>query len=127
MKTLVIPKMLGTSAAPEQLGRRSDRLASGPPAARPTGPASQPGAAKQSKLCGVALDFTAVDFETANGFIGSACSVGLVKVRAGRIVETEQWLMKPPVGFDHFDPRNVSIHHITPDMVAAAPRVDEAA
>lgn len=71
------------------------------------------------------LDFTAVDFETANGFIGSACSVGLVKVRAGRIVETEQWLMKPPVGFDHFDPRNVSIHHITPDMVAAAPRVDE--
>ncbi|NAZ16928.1 exonuclease [Glutamicibacter soli] len=72
----------------------------------------------------MALDFTAVDFETANGFIGSACSVGLVKVRSGRIVETEQWLMKPPAGFDHFDPRNVSIHHITADMVADAPRVD---
>ncbi|WP_313812128.1 exonuclease domain-containing protein [Glutamicibacter sp.] len=73
----------------------------------------------------MALDFTAVDFETANGFIGSACSVGLVKVRSGRIVETDQWLMKPPVGFDHFDPRNVSIHHITPDMVADSPRVND--
>lgn len=73
----------------------------------------------------VALDFTAVDFETANGFIGSACSVGLIKVRGGRIVETEQWLLKPPAGFDHFDPRNVSIHHITEDMVATAPRIGE--
>lgn len=80
---------------------------------------------KASKLLGVALDFTAVDFETANGFIGSACSVGLVKVRSGKIVETEQWLMQPPAGFDHFDPRNVSIHHITPDMVSAAPRVTD--
>lgn len=80
---------------------------------------------KASKLLGVALDFTAVDFETANGFIGSACSVGLVKVRSGKIVETEQWLMQPPAGFDHFDPRNVSIHHITPDMVEDAPRVTE--
>ncbi|WP_431711747.1 exonuclease domain-containing protein [Glutamicibacter uratoxydans] len=73
----------------------------------------------------MALDFTAVDFETANGFIGSACSVGLVKVRSGRIVETEQWLLKPPAGFDHFDPRNVSIHQITEDMVLQAPRVGE--
>jgi len=73
----------------------------------------------------VALDFTALDFETANGFIGSACSVGLIKVRSGRIVETEQWLLRPPAGFDHFDPRNVSIHHITEDMVTDAPRVGE--
>lgn len=73
----------------------------------------------------VALDFTALDFETANGFIGSACSVGLIKVRSGRIVETEQWLLRPPAGFDHFDPRNVSIHHITEDMVTNAPRVGQ--
>lgn len=73
----------------------------------------------------MALDFTALDFETANGFIGSACSVGLIKVRSGRIVETEQWLLRPPAGFDHFDPRNVSIHHITEDMVTDAPRVGE--
>ncbi|MFH4268395.1 exonuclease domain-containing protein, partial [Acinetobacter baumannii] len=53
------------------------------------------------------------------------CSVGLIKVRGRRIVETEQWLLKPPAGFDHFDPRNVSIHHITEDMVATAPRIGE--
>ena len=31
------------------------------------------------------LDFTAIDFETANGFRGSPCAVGLTKVRGGRI------------------------------------------
>lgn len=30
--------------------------------------------------------------------------------------------MKPPAGHDHFDSRNISIHGITPDDVAAAPR-----
>ena len=33
------------------------------------------------------VDFTSIDFETANGFRGSPCSVGLSKVRGGRIVE----------------------------------------
>ena len=73
----------------------------------------------------VALDFTAIDFETANGFRGSACSVGLTRVRGGRIVEETQWLMRPPAGFDHFDPRNVRIHGITAEMVATAPRFGE--
>lgn len=77
------------------------------------------------KLWHVALDFTAIDFETANGFRGSACSVGLSRVRGGKIVEEANWLMRPPVGFDHFDPRNVMIHHITADMVANAPRFGE--
>jgi DNA polymerase-3 subunit epsilon len=70
----------------------------------------------------VALDFTAIDFETANGFRGSPCAVGLVKVRGGRLVETATWLMRPPQGHDAFDPRNVAIHGITPEMVAGAPR-----
>ena len=35
----------------------------------------------------VPLDFTAIDFETANGSNASACSVGLVKVRDGEIVD----------------------------------------
>lgn len=73
----------------------------------------------------VALDFTSIDFETANGFRGSACSVGLSKVRNGKIVEEVSWLMRPPAGFDHFDPRNTMIHHITSDMVADAPRFGE--
>lgn len=68
------------------------------------------------------VDFTAIDFETANGFRGSPCSVGLTKVRNGVIVDEGYWLMRPPAGHDHFDSRNITIHGITPDDVAAAPR-----
>ncbi len=70
----------------------------------------------------VALDFTAIDFETANGFRGSPCSVGLSKVRDGVIVDQRFALMKPPVGHDHFDYRNVQIHGVTAQDVAHAPR-----
>ncbi|WP_269937012.1 exonuclease domain-containing protein [Arthrobacter sp. HY1533] len=70
----------------------------------------------------MALDFTAIDFETANGFRGSPCSVGLTKVRDGRIVDEGYWLMRPPEGHDHFDSRNITIHGITPDDVASSPR-----
>lgn len=70
-------------------------------------------------------NFTAIDFETANGFRGSPCSLGLVTVRDGRIVDEKLWAMRPPEGFDHFDPRNVQIHGITPQMVAEAPRFGE--
>lgn len=71
------------------------------------------------------LAFTAIDFETANGFRGSPCSVGLVKVRDGLVVDTASWLMRPPEGFDRFDPRNISIHGISPEDVADAPRFVE--
>jgi DNA polymerase III subunit epsilon len=73
----------------------------------------------------VGLEFTAIDFETANGFRGSPCSVGLSKVRGGRIVEEAHWLMRPPAGHDHFDPRNVQIHGVTPEQVAGEPRFGE--
>ena len=68
------------------------------------------------------MDFTAIDFETANGFRGSPCSVGLTKVRDGVVVDEGYWLMRPPAGHDHFDSRNITIHGITPDDVQAAPR-----
>lgn len=68
------------------------------------------------------VDFTAIDFETANGFRGSPCSVGLTKVRDGVVVDEGYWLMRPPTGHDHFDSRNITIHGITPDDVATAPR-----
>jgi DNA polymerase-3 subunit epsilon len=70
----------------------------------------------------VGIAFTAIDFETANGFRGSPCAVGLTKVRDGRIAEEAYWLMQPPQGHDYFDPRNTRIHGITADMVAGAPR-----
>lgn len=68
------------------------------------------------------LDFTAVDFETANSYRGSPCSVGLVKVRDGEIVAKRHWLMRPPEKVDWFDPFNVHLHGITPGRVANAPR-----
>jgi DNA polymerase-3 subunit epsilon len=69
----------------------------------------------------VSLDFTAIDFETANSYRGSPCSVGLVKVRNGRIVDEAGTLIHPPAGFDHFDGFNISVHGITAKMVADAP------
>ncbi|MBC7275681.1 exonuclease domain-containing protein [Nocardioides sp.] len=68
------------------------------------------------------FDYTAIDFETANSFRGSPCSVGLVRVRDGHIVDQRHWLMRPPAKADWFDSWNVTIHGITPDMVQDAPR-----
>nr|WP_218844606.1 3'-5' exonuclease [Microbacterium pseudoresistens] len=66
------------------------------------------------------MDFTAIDFETANSSPASACSVGLVRVRGGEVVATAGWLIRPPAGHDEFQTWNVRIHGIQPDDVAAA-------
>jgi len=68
----------------------------------------------------VPLDFTAIDFETANNSAASACSVGMVKVRDGRVVDTAYWLIKPPFGHDAFLEWNVRIHGIMAVDVADA-------
>ncbi|KQP71735.1 MULTISPECIES: 3'-5' exonuclease [Microbacterium] len=68
------------------------------------------------------LDFTAIDFETANSSNASACAVGLVRVRDGEIVDRTGWLIRPPAGHDVFFELNVRIHGIRPeDVVDAAP------
>lgn len=67
------------------------------------------------------VDFTAIDFETANSHSASACSVGLVKVRDGVIVERESWLIRPPESVGDFLSFNIKIHGITPEMVLDAP------
>ncbi len=71
------------------------------------------------------LDFTAIDFETANGFRGSPCAVGLSKVRGGVVVEEASWLMRPPENHDTFDHHNVRIHGIRSEQVAGLPRFGE--
>jgi DNA polymerase-3 subunit epsilon len=68
----------------------------------------------------VALDFTAIDFETANSSNASACAVGLVRVRDGRIVDKAGWLIRPPAGHDVFFELYVRIHGIRPEDVAGA-------
>jgi DNA polymerase III subunit epsilon len=68
----------------------------------------------------VALDFTAIDFETANSSSASACAVGLARVRDGRVVATASWLIKPPPGHDRFFEFNTGIHGIRAEDVARA-------
>ncbi|PRA82874.1 3'-5' exonuclease [Microbacterium sp. MYb66] len=72
------------------------------------------------------LDFTAIDFETANSSPASACSVGLVRVRDGEVVAATGWLIQPPPGHDDFQEWNVRIHGIQPeDVLSAASWVDQ--
>jgi DNA polymerase-3 subunit epsilon len=68
------------------------------------------------------LNYTAIDFETANSYRGSPCAVGLVRVRDGIPVAERRWLIRPPEAVDHFDPFNTWIHGITADIVANEPR-----
>ncbi|MFQ4149635.1 exonuclease domain-containing protein [Arthrobacter sp. LAPM80] len=67
------------------------------------------------------ISFTAIDFETANNFRASACSVGMTKVRAGKVVDQVSWLMKPLPGYEEFHPVNVGIHGITASRVHNMP------
>lgn len=66
------------------------------------------------------LDFTAIDFETANSSTASACAVGLVRVRDGRIVAKAGWLIQPPPGHDRFFELNTRIHGLRAEDVVGA-------
>jgi DNA polymerase-3 subunit epsilon len=68
----------------------------------------------------VPLNFTAIDFETANSSSASACSVGLVKVRDGRVVDEANWFIKPAPPHDEFVEWNTRIHGIVAADVATA-------
>ena len=66
------------------------------------------------------LNFTAIDFETANSSSASACSVGLVKVHDGKVVDKVYWLIQPPPGHDTFLEWNTKIHGLrAADVVGA--------
>lgn len=56
-------------------------------------------------------DFVAIDFETANNNLNSACSIGVVAVKDLKIVEREYYLIKPPT--NTFSSDNTAIHGIT--------------
>jgi DNA polymerase-3 subunit epsilon len=72
------------------------------------------------------LNFTAIDFETANGASASPCAVGLVKVAEGKIVDTFSTLIKPPFPNDWFATGNIGVHGIHPQDVVDAPTWAEA-
>lgn len=57
-------------------------------------------------------NFTAIDFETAQGYRHTICQVGLVRVEKGIIVNEVDLLVQPP---DNYFWRNlIEVHGITP-------------
>ncbi|MFZ4620712.1 MAG: 3'-5' exonuclease [Bacteroidota bacterium] len=67
------------------------------------------------------MKFLAIDFETANRYPNSACSVGLVRVEGGEIKKKRTLLIKPPYEYFEFS----HIHGITPDDVEDQPTFKE--
>lgn len=62
--------------------------------------------------------FLALDVETANADMSSICQIGIVEFEDGKIIQQWGTLIDPE---DYFDPFNISIHHITPEMVTGSP------
>lgn len=69
------------------------------------------------------MNFTAIDFETANYQPSSACSIGIVEVREGEVCD-EFYSLITPVPF-HFVGKMIEIHGIRPHHVENAPNFGE--
>lgn len=61
------------------------------------------------------MNFVGIDFETANEKRNSPCSIGIVVVKSGKIIEKVHHLIKPKEM--RFMPINIGIHGIRPRMV----------
>lgn len=61
------------------------------------------------------MNFIAIDFETANEKRSSPCSIGIVVVKNGQVVDTLHHLIRPKEM--RFMPINIGIHGIRPAMV----------
>lgn len=69
------------------------------------------------------LNFTAIDFETANGQMSSICQVGLVRVENGIIVKEIECLIQPPNNSYHWG--NSKVHGLKSIDTASAPFFNE--
>ncbi len=69
------------------------------------------------------MNFTCIDFETANRYRDSACAIGVVRVENGAITDRIYRLIRP-VNL-YFDYRNIEIHGITATDVENEPLFDE--
>ena len=68
------------------------------------------------------MNFIAMDFETANHYPESACSLALVMVRDNKIVDEFFTVINPQMPFDA---RNIEVHQITAEDVKDAPTMNE--
>ena len=69
------------------------------------------------------MNFIAIDFETANAARSSPCAIGLTVVERGIVATSQHWLIRPHDMW--FDPFNIAIHGITPEMVRNQPEFDQ--
>ncbi|MBE6047848.1 MAG: DNA polymerase III subunit epsilon [Clostridium sp.] len=69
------------------------------------------------------MNFTAIDFETANEKRNSACSIGITRVENNKIIDEKYFLIKPPEM--RFLPQNIWIHNIYPEDVKDSKTFDE--
>lgn len=67
-------------------------------------------------------DYIVIDFETANRFLNSVCSVGIVAVKNNVVVDMFYSLINPE---SKFNDKNIEIHGITSDHVENSPTFPE--
>ena len=67
-------------------------------------------------------EYVCIDFETANGSMTSACSVGFICALKGKIVKEKYYLFNPE---EPFNLSNIMIHGITEDDVKNEPKFYE--
>lgn len=91
-------------------------------AATTADPSPEPASESRAQTVGSSelsnANFIAVDFETAT-LKRSACQVGIVVVKGGRIVEKVNRLIKPPA--NRYTPRCMAVHGISPKMTEKSP------
>jgi len=69
------------------------------------------------------MNFITIDFETAKYSQESACSIGLVKFQAGKVIDTYYSLIRPPSLYIRRD--FTAIHGLTVNDVRDAPKFPE--
>jgi DNA polymerase III subunit epsilon len=69
------------------------------------------------------MNYTAIDFETAQGYRWSICQVGLVRVENGIITDELNLLVQPPNNYYWW--RFTQIHGINAKTTAKAPTFEE--
>jgi DNA polymerase-3 subunit epsilon len=74
------------------------------------------------------LNFTSIDFETANRSRVSICAAGMAVFEDGKLTETPYWLVRPPKGHGWFCDDFIDCHGLThldvlnaPEFPAVAP------
>lgn len=68
------------------------------------------------------MNYLVLDVETPNSKNDSICAIGVQLLNGDTVADEWYTLVDPEDVFEDF---NISIHHITPDMVVGAPKFDE--